>query len=44
MDKTKTAVILGIVSIILLGGILYALKDNFTAKSGTSTSKSQVAE
>ena len=31
MEKTKTAVILGIVCIIMLGGVLYALKDNFKA-------------
>lgn len=36
MEKTKTAVILGIVSVVLLGAILYALKDNFSPKNETT--------
>ena len=42
MEKTKTAVILSIVTIILLGGVLYALKDNFkSVKSSNETSTNE---
>ncbi|MDD3479968.1 MAG: hypothetical protein PHI42_06250 [Paludibacteraceae bacterium] len=45
MDKTKTAVILGIVSVVLLGAILYALKDSFSSKNETTNkSTEKVAE
>lgn len=33
MNQTKTAVIIGIVCVILLGALLYANRDGFTSKS-----------
>lgn len=37
MNQTKTAVILSIVTIALVGAVLYALRDNFKGKSETKT-------
>lgn len=37
MNQTKTAVILSIVTIVLVGAVLYALRDNFKGKSETKT-------
>ena len=37
MNQVKTAVIVGIITIIMLGAVLYALRDNF--KGGNSTSE-----
>ena len=33
MEKTKTAVIVGIITIVLLGVVIFALRDNFKKKS-----------
>jgi hypothetical protein len=33
MDKTKTSVIIGIVAVVLLGAVLYALRGNFNTGS-----------
>lgn len=32
MNQTKTAVILSIVTLVLVGAVIYALRDNFSSK------------
>ena len=32
MNQTKTAVILSIVTLVMVGGVIYALRDNFSSK------------
>lgn len=44
MDKTKTAVILCIVIIVMLGGVLYACRDKFTSKSVNSETTPKLPE
>jgi|GEM_PF-6272999 hypothetical protein len=43
MDKTKTAVILCIVIIVMLGAILYACRDKFFSKEEKSADKQEPA-
>lgn len=44
MNQTKTAVILSIVTIVLVGAVLYALRDNFKSQKSVKTSSEIVAE
>jgi hypothetical protein len=37
MNQTKTAVIVGIIAIVLLGAVLYALRDKFSSSTSAGT-------
>lgn len=39
MNSTKTAVIIGIVGVILMGAILWALRGNFTKQSESASAE-----
>lgn len=41
MNQTKTAVILSIITITLIGVVLYALRDNFKAKPAKGNKKEE---
>lgn len=36
MNQTKTAVILSIVTLVMVGAVIYALRDNFSSKKSTT--------
>ncbi|MDD3405938.1 MAG: hypothetical protein PHH23_06705 [Paludibacteraceae bacterium] len=44
MNSTKTAVIIGIVAVVLLGAVLYALRDKFTTKKTVETPAATTTE
>lgn len=44
MNQTKTAVIIGIVCVVLLGALLYANRDKFSSEKSVETTNQTPAE